>query len=149
MRATRAIGTFVLVLLIRAVQHGVLSETAVERFWLLGDARSQCPGLQQPVQRILLRREDFGIELIHHGVRTATGGAVRLQPTPEQWDKIPVMKDRTLDTKNNSIELKLRYEDYAFDSRVTVTAKDDGVMIRVSLDMPSPRKARRSCRLQS
>ena len=29
------------------------------------------------------------IELIHHGVRTATGGAVRLQNTPEQWDLIP------------------------------------------------------------
>src|SRR3954463_4417859 len=27
-----------------------------------------------------------GIELIHHGVRTATGGAVRLQNTPEQED---------------------------------------------------------------
>jgi len=81
-----------------------------------------------------------GIELIHHGVRTATGGAVRLQPTPEQWDKIPVMTERTLDKKNNSIELKLRYEDYAFDSRVTVTAKDDGVMIRVSLDTPLPER---------
>jgi endoglucanase len=28
-----------------------------------------------------------GIMLIHHGVRTATGGAVRLKPTPEQWDQ--------------------------------------------------------------
>src|SRR5512142_131602 len=27
-----------------------------------------------------------GIELIHHGVRTATGGAVRVNPAPEQWD---------------------------------------------------------------
>jgi len=26
-----------------------------------------------------------GVELIHHGVRTSTGGAVRLQNTPEQW----------------------------------------------------------------
>src|SRR5512137_333694 len=30
-----------------------------------------------------------GIELVHHGVRTATGGAVRVNPTPEQWDPIP------------------------------------------------------------
>jgi endoglucanase len=30
-----------------------------------------------------------GIELIHHGVRTATGGAVRLENTLEQWDLIP------------------------------------------------------------
>ena len=35
-----------------------------------------------------------GIELIHHGVRTATGGAIRLQNTPEQWDLIPKMISR-------------------------------------------------------
>ena len=38
-----------------------------------------------------------GIELIHHGVRTATGGAVRLQNTPEQWDLIPKMISRKID----------------------------------------------------
>jgi endoglucanase len=81
-----------------------------------------------------------GIELIHHGVRTATGGAVRLGPTPEQWDKIPAMSERKVDRKDNSIELKLRYNDYDFDSKVTVTAKDDGVIIRVSLDKPLPEK---------
>jgi len=81
-----------------------------------------------------------GIELIHHGVRTATGGAVRLQPTPEQWDKIPVVTGRTVDEKDNSIEVKLRYVDYDFDSKVTVTAKDDGVIIRVSLEKPLPEK---------
>lgn len=79
-----------------------------------------------------------GIELIHHGVRTATGGAVRLQPTPEQWDKIPVVTERTMDKKTNSIQVTLRYHEYDFDSRVTVTAKDNGVMIRVSLDKPLP-----------
>jgi endoglucanase len=81
-----------------------------------------------------------GIELIHHGVRTSTGGAVRLQPTPEQWDKIPVMVDRKVDKKSNSIEVKLRYDDYDFDSRVLVTAKDKGVVILVSLDKPLPEK---------
>ena len=81
-----------------------------------------------------------GIEIIHHGVRTATGGAVRLQPTPEQWDQIPVMIDRKVNKDNNSIEVKLRYKDYDFDSKVTVTAKDDGVVICVSLDKPLPEK---------
>jgi len=79
-----------------------------------------------------------GIEIIHHGVRTATGGAVRLQPTPEQWDLIPVMFDRQLDKANNAIEVTLRYGAYSFGSRVTVTAKDGGVVIRVSLDDPLP-----------
>jgi hypothetical protein len=79
-----------------------------------------------------------GIEVMHHGVRTATGGAVRLQPTPEQWDKIPVMTERNVDKGSNSIEVTLRYPDYDFDSKVTVTAKDEGVIIRVSLDKPLP-----------
>ena len=81
-----------------------------------------------------------GIELIHHGVRTATGGAVRLSATPEQWDAIPAMKGRTVDRQNNSIEVTLRYREYDFDSRVTVAAKGDGVVIRVSLDRPLPEK---------
>ena len=81
-----------------------------------------------------------GIELIHHGVRTATGGAVRLQSTPEQWDQIPTMVNRKVDKQNNSIEVTLRYKDYNFDSKLTVTAKDDGLVIRVSLDKPLPEK---------
>ena len=30
--------------------------------------------------------KNSGIEVIHHGVRTVQGGAVRLSSTPEQWD---------------------------------------------------------------
>jgi len=79
-----------------------------------------------------------GIELIHHGVRTATGGAVRLQDTPEQWDLIPTMVDRQTDTNNNTIEVTLRYQDYDFNSRISVAPDEDGVIITVSLDKPLP-----------
>ena len=79
-----------------------------------------------------------GIELIHHGVRTATGGAVRLQSTPEQWDLIPIVVDRKVDKSNNTIDVILRYKDYDFNSRISVTAKDDGVLITVYLDNPLP-----------
>ena len=44
------------------------------------------------------------IEIIHHGVRTSTGGAIRLQNTPEQWDLIPRLVNRKVDKENNSIE---------------------------------------------
>src|SRR5699024_366789 len=57
-----------------------------------------------------------GIELIHHGVRTGTGGAIRLQNTPEQWDMIPKMTSREVDKKNNSITVGLQYEKYDFNS---------------------------------
>ncbi len=80
------------------------------------------------------------IELIHHGVRTATGRAVRLQNTPEQWDLIPKMLSRKVDKVNNSIEIELRYEAFDFNSRVVVTAKDKGVEINVFLDKPVAEK---------
>ncbi len=81
-----------------------------------------------------------GIELIHHGVRTATDGAVRLRSTPEQWDAIPAVVERNVDRKNNSIEVLLRYKEYDFDSKVVVTAEDEGVTIDVYLDKPLAEK---------
>ncbi|MDR2910480.1 MAG: glycoside hydrolase [Bacteroidales bacterium] len=79
-----------------------------------------------------------GIELIHHGVRTSQGGAVRLSNTPEQWDLVPEIPVRTVDTLANTIEATLRYGDYDFDSRVVVMAKGTGVEISVYLDEPVP-----------
>ncbi len=84
--------------------------------------------------------KNAGIELIHHGVRTAQGGAVRLSSTPEQWDLVPAIPSRTVDTTTNTIESILRYEDYDFESRVTVKAKGKGVEITVSLDKPLPKE---------
>ena len=79
-----------------------------------------------------------GIEMIHHGVRTATGGAVRLGPTPEQWDQIPKVVDRKVDPKSNTIEVTLRYEAFDFDSRVVVTPDGAGFRIAVFVDKPVP-----------
>ncbi|MFA5328869.1 MAG: cellulase N-terminal Ig-like domain-containing protein [Prolixibacteraceae bacterium] len=80
-----------------------------------------------------------GIELIHHGVRTSQGGAVRLSNTPEQWDLVPAISNRKVDRASQTIEATLRYEDYDFDSRVVVTAKGKGVEIAVYLDKPLPK----------
>ena len=79
-----------------------------------------------------------GIELIHHGVRTSQGGAVRLSSTPEQWDLVPAISNRTVNRASKTIEAKLRYNDYDFDSRVVVTAKGKGIEISVYLDKPVP-----------
>lgn len=82
--------------------------------------------------------KDSGIEIVHHGVRTVQGGAVRLSVTPEQWDLVPQMISRTVDRDNGSIEVGLRYDEYDFDSRVAVTAVGDAVEISVYLDKPVP-----------
>ena len=82
--------------------------------------------------------KNAGIEMIHHGVRTAQGGAVRLSSTPEQWDLVPAISSRKVDHESKSIESVLRYEDFDFDSRVVVTAKGNAVEISVYLDKPIP-----------
>ena len=84
--------------------------------------------------------KNSGIEVIHHGVRTVQGGAVRLNNTPEQWDLVPRMTNRKVDREAGSIEVSMHYEDYDFDSRVVVTAKGKAVEIAVWLDKPVPEK---------
>ena len=84
--------------------------------------------------------KNSGIEIIHHGVRTVQGGAVRLSSTPEQWDLVPQTPSRTVNKEDGSIEVAMRYEDYDFDSRVVVTAKGEAFEISVYLDEPLPEK---------
>lgn len=84
--------------------------------------------------------KNSGIEIIHHGVRTVQGGAIRLNNTPEQWDLVPRTTSRKVDPKNQTIEVGLRYNDYDFDSRIVVTAKGKAVEIAVWLDKPVPEK---------
>ena len=84
--------------------------------------------------------KNSGIEIIHHGVRTVQGGAVRLNNTPEQWDLVPKTVSRKVDREKGCIEVTMRYDDYDFDSRVVVTAKGKAVEIAVWLDKPVPEK---------
>ena len=82
--------------------------------------------------------KNSGIEIIHHGVRTVQGGAVRLSKTPEQWDLVPQSPMRRVYPENNAIEVGMRFNDYNFNSRVVVTGKGKTVEIAVYLDEPLP-----------
>lgn len=79
-----------------------------------------------------------GIEIIHHGERTATNGDVRFLNTPEQWDGLGEFVDRTIDRENNIIETHLEYPEYEFSYRVRAEARDGGLAISVYLDGPLP-----------
>lgn len=81
-----------------------------------------------------------GIEIIHHGVRTSTGGAVRIQTTPEQWDLIPKVVERKVDQATQTISVELTYKEYSFNSRISVSPKDNGVEINVFLDKAIPKE---------
>ncbi len=80
-----------------------------------------------------------GIEMIQHGIRTVTGGAVRLSPTPEQWDLTPTVKERNINANANTVTVTLYYTEFDFTSKIKVEAKDDGVLMTVILDDPLPK----------
>ncbi len=79
-----------------------------------------------------------GVEIIHHEVRTATNGDVRLNPTPEQWDPIPEFVERKIDKQNNTIEAFLTYPDYDFDYTIRAEAQNRGILLSVNLKKPLP-----------
>ncbi len=82
--------------------------------------------------------KNSGLEIIHHGVRTVQGGAIRLNNTPEQWDLVPSTTFRNVNPDTQTIEVGLRYEDYDFDSRFVVSPEGEGFRIDVYLDKPVP-----------
>ena len=81
-----------------------------------------------------------GIELIHHEVRTATNGDVRLSPTPAQWDLTPTLVGRSVDAESGSITTCLAYPDHDFQYTIKAEAHGDSILLRVNLEKPLPRK---------
>ncbi|HEY1116018.1 MAG TPA: glycoside hydrolase family 9 protein, partial [Chitinophagaceae bacterium] len=80
-----------------------------------------------------------GVEIIHHGVRTATNGDVRLDATPEQWDSIPQVIRRNVNREANSIETFLKYGAFDFTYSIKTIATPNGMSITVNLDKPLPK----------
>ena len=80
-----------------------------------------------------------GVEMIQHGVRTVTGGAVRLSPTPEQWDLTPTVTERVVNVKENSVLISLYYKEFDFTSKIKIEGKGTGCQITVILDKPLPK----------
>lgn len=78
------------------------------------------------------------VEIIHHGLRTATNGDVRLNPTPGQWDKLPVFINRTVDKVAKRIDVSLEYPQYAFAYTLTGEARDGGFYLSISTDKALP-----------
>ncbi len=79
-----------------------------------------------------------GIEIIHHGERTATNGDVRLLHTPEQWDGMGEFVDRSVDRDAQSVTTTLAYPEHDFTYQVKATAHGDTVRLSVHLDQPLP-----------
>lgn len=78
--------------------------------------------------------KNAGIQLILHGDRIATDGEVRLNPTPEQWDPVPAVVERT-HTKS-AITVKSGYTQFNLSYRLVITPEGTGFRVAVNLDKP-------------
>ncbi|HEY4967910.1 MAG TPA: hypothetical protein VII28_16000, partial [Puia sp.] len=52
-----------------------------------------------------------GVGVIQNGVRVATNGDIRLEPTPGQWAAIPKVGKRVVDSKTQEISVRMEYPD--------------------------------------
>ncbi|MDO3385611.1 glycoside hydrolase family 9 protein [Gilvimarinus sp. SDUM040013] len=79
-----------------------------------------------------------GIEIIHHGERTATNGDVRLLHTPEQWDGMGQFVSREVNQETGTITTQLAYPELDFSYAVKATVEDKHLVVSVHLDRPLP-----------
>ena len=83
--------------------------------------------------------KNAGIQIILHGERIATDGALRFNPTPEQWDPVPAFVSREKGPGPNQLTVVNSYKEPAsFTYRTIVTAEGSGFKIEVDLDKPLP-----------
>ncbi len=94
-----------------------------------------------------------GVGVIQNGIRVATNGDIRLEPTPGQWAAIPKVGKRIIDAKNQEISVQMEfpdssinrkgfnpiiYPDLHFKYRIRVEPVGESFRIIVDLDSPLP-----------
>lgn len=95
-----------------------------------------------------------GVTIVQHGSRVAANGDLRLEASPGQWSPIPLVGERTVDPKTQTISQALTYPDPSKDGKgfnpvfypdlqlgykVRVTPLEgNSVRISVDLDRPVP-----------
>lgn len=93
------------------------------------------------------------VEIVQHGIRTATNGDLRLNPTPGQWDPVPTLDDRSVNEETGTITGTLsypnpnknrtgfnpiEYPDLEFSYDVRVEPAGRAVRVVVDLEEPLP-----------
>jgi hypothetical protein len=89
---------------------------------------------------IFVDEKKAAMEMILHGQRIATGGDVRLVPTPEQWDLVAKLSGQQADREHNRLTAQLSFPSYETNYRLEVAAEPGGVRVSVNLEKPLPEK---------
>lgn len=94
---------------------------------------------QNQFSPIFFDEKNAGIQIVLHGERIATDGAVRLDKTPEQWAPVPAFLGRSVDRATNTVTVRSAYKAQDLGYRVRVTPEGAGAFrIAVDLDRPLP-----------
>jgi len=96
-----------------------------------------------------------GVGIIQNGLRVATNGDLRLEPTPGQWQPVPKVGERQVDLKNQVISVHMQYPDSSKDRKgfnpiiypdlnlsytLKVIPQGNSFKIVVDLDKPLPQE---------
>ena len=92
-----------------------------------------------------------GVSIIMHGERIAANGDLRFEPTPGQWQPVPLQTRRSVDPEKDRIETSLHYPDEenhlrGFNPMVfpdcvldyTVSVRAEGSSLLVTADLKKP-----------
>ena len=94
-----------------------------------------------------------GVGIIQNGIRVATNGDLRLEPTPGQWQPVPKVGERRVDRQKQEISVHMSYPDASKDRKgfnpiiypdlemeydLKVTPQGKSFKITVDLDKPLP-----------
>lgn len=123
---------------------GAVSAQSSERPLVLTPAETlETQGLtvivdQNKFSPIFFDEKNAGIQIVLHGDRIATDGAVRLDRTPEQWAPVPAFISRARGTEPNQLVTRSDYKTVNLAYTVKVTAETGGFRIAIDLDQPLP-----------
>ncbi|MFO1389680.1 glycoside hydrolase family 9 protein [Cellvibrio sp.] len=102
------------------------------------------PGLtvildHNPFSPIFFDEKNGGLQIVLHGERIATDGALRLSATPEQWDPVPTFGSRSRDASGTQVLVKSSYPEVDLSYTLAVAPEEGGFRIAVNLDKPLPK----------
>ncbi len=113
--------------------------------------------LEMPGLNVMLAHDFYpeshqgGVGIIQHGLRVATNGDLRLDPTPGQWQPVPRVGPRVVDRTTGEISVRMQYPDPEKDRRgfnpivypdfhfsYVVRVRPEGAAFRIFVDLDSP-----------
>lgn len=95
-----------------------------------------------------------GVGIIQNGIRIATNGDLRLEPTPGQWQPVPKVGKRQVDYENQVVSVQMEYPDTSkktgfnpivypdlnFSYTLKIVPEGKSFKIIVDLDQPLPKE---------